>query len=147
MQILGNAIEFRRFAEIQEILEHPLGRQRHHRARRDFELRQMSDVRVGDQPGIGDVGLTTNGVKLPEMASDLKAAGLTRINISLDSLRPSVFKAITGFDPQEHPRLGFTYAVIDRELGEQTLTVGSPMPYQEDPSLWATLELREKGEG
>ena len=49
--------------------------------------------------------------------------------------------ALTGFDPQEHPRLGFTYAVIDRELGEQTLTVGSPLPYQEDPSLWATLEL------
>ena len=50
-------------------------------------------------------------------------------------------EALTGFDPQEHPRLGFTYAVIDRELGEQTLTVGSPLPYQEDPSLWATLEL------
>jgi hypothetical protein len=48
---------------------------------------------------------------------------------------------LTGFDPQEHPRLGFNYAVIDRELGEQTLGVGSPMPYQEDPSLWATLEL------
>jgi len=50
-------------------------------------------------------------------------------------------EALTGFDPQEHPRLGFTYAVIDRELGEQTLGVGNPMPYQEDPSLWATLEL------
>ncbi len=50
-------------------------------------------------------------------------------------------EALTGFDPQEHPRIGFTYAIIDRELGEQTLTVGSPLPYQEDPSLWATLEL------
>jgi len=50
-------------------------------------------------------------------------------------------EALTGFDPDEHPRLGFTYAVIDRELGQQTLAVGSPMPYQEDPSLWATLEL------
>ena len=50
-------------------------------------------------------------------------------------------EALTGYDPQEHPRLGFTYAVIDRELGEQTFTVGSPMPYQEDPSLWGTLEL------
>jgi len=49
--------------------------------------------------------------------------------------------ALTGFDPQEHPRLGFTYALLDRELGEQTFSVGSPMPYQEDPSLWATLEL------
>ena len=26
-------------------------------------------------------------------------------------------------------------------LGEHTFTVGSPMPYQEDPSLWATLEM------
>jgi hypothetical protein len=48
---------------------------------------------------------------------------------------------LTGFDPQEHPQLGFNYAVIDRELGEYTLTVGSPMPYDEDPSLWGTLEL------
>jgi hypothetical protein len=55
-------------------------------------------------------------------------------------------EALTGFDPQEHPRLGFNYALLDRELGEQTLTVGSPMPYQEDPSLWATLELaRDEG--
>jgi hypothetical protein len=50
-------------------------------------------------------------------------------------------EALTGFDPEEHPRLGFTYAVLDRELGEQTFGVGSPMPYQDDPSLWATLEL------
>ncbi|MBN2580882.1 MAG: hypothetical protein JXB10_17990 [Pirellulales bacterium] len=50
-------------------------------------------------------------------------------------------EALLGFDPAEHPRLGFTYAVSDRELGRQTLTVGSPLPYQEDPSLWATLEL------
>jgi hypothetical protein len=53
-------------------------------------------------------------------------------------------EALTGFDPQEHPRLGFTYAVIDRELGEQTLGVGGPLPYQEDPSLWATLELTRR---
>jgi hypothetical protein len=50
-------------------------------------------------------------------------------------------EVLTGFDPQEHPQLGFAYGVLDRELGEQTLTVGSPMLYQEDPSLWATLEL------
>lgn len=49
--------------------------------------------------------------------------------------------ALTGFDPAEHPRLGFTYAVLDLELGEQTFAVGSPMPYQEDPSLWGALEL------
>ncbi len=48
---------------------------------------------------------------------------------------------LTGFNPQECPRLGFTYAVFDRELGEQTFVAGSPMPYREDPSLWATIEL------
>ena len=50
-------------------------------------------------------------------------------------------EALTGFDPSEHPALGFTYAVMDRELGEQTYGPGSPMPYQEDPALWSTLEL------
>jgi hypothetical protein len=50
-------------------------------------------------------------------------------------------EALTGFDPAEHPQLGFTYAVADRELGQQTFGVGRPMPYWEDPSLWATLEL------
>jgi hypothetical protein len=61
----------------------------------------------------------------------------------LDAFVPAT--TLTGFDPQEHPRLGFNYAVVDRELGEQTLGVGSPMPYQEDPSLWATLELQRPG--
>lgn len=51
-------------------------------------------------------------------------------------------EALTGFDPAEHPQLGFTYAVIDRELGQQTFGVGGPMPYQEDPSFWATLDLQ-----
>jgi len=49
--------------------------------------------------------------------------------------------ALTGFDPLEHPRLGFTYAVIDRELGWQTFTVGPEFPIDEDPSLWGSLEL------
>lgn len=49
--------------------------------------------------------------------------------------------AITGFDPAEHPKLGFSYAVIDRELGWQTFTVGPEFPFVEDPSLWGTIEL------
>jgi hypothetical protein len=49
--------------------------------------------------------------------------------------------ALTGYDPSEHARLGFTYAVTDRELGWQTFTVGAEFPFGEDPSLWGTLEL------
>lgn len=49
--------------------------------------------------------------------------------------------ALTGFDATEHPRLGFFYAVQDRELGLQTLSVGREFPFDEDPSVWGTLEL------
>jgi GTP 3',8-cyclase len=45
-----------------------------------------------------DIAMTTNGVKLPEMAHDLAAAGLRRINVSLDSLRPDVFRELTRRD-------------------------------------------------
>lgn len=50
-------------------------------------------------------------------------------------------EALTGFDPDEHSKLGFTYAVRDHELGEQTYAAGGEFPYYEDPSLWGTLEL------
>ena len=48
---------------------------------------------------------------------------------------------LNGFDPEQNPRLGFFYAVRDRDRGEQTLSVGSDFPYGEDPSLWGVLEL------
>ncbi len=48
---------------------------------------------------------------------------------------------LTGYDPGEYDRLGFFYAVCDRELPWQTFTVGPEFPIAEDPSVWATLEL------
>ncbi len=48
---------------------------------------------------------------------------------------------LNGFDPEQNPRLGFSYAVRDSELGEQVLSVGADFPYWEDPSLWSVLEL------
>ncbi|KMT22698.1 GTP 3',8-cyclase MoaA [Clostridium cylindrosporum] len=47
-------------------------------------------------PGIKDIAITTNAVLLDKKIYDLKEAGLTRINISLDSLKPETFKNITG---------------------------------------------------
>src|SRR5262249_49736174 len=41
---------------------------------------------------------TTNGVLLEDQIEDLKAAGLGRITVSLDTLRPDRFKALTRFD-------------------------------------------------
>jgi cyclic pyranopterin phosphate synthase len=47
-------------------------------------------------PGIEDVALTTNGVLLAQHAAELKAAGLKRITVSLDSTDPAVFSRMSG---------------------------------------------------
>ena len=44
---------------------------------------------------INDIALTTNGILLGKYAAELKAAGLKRINVSLDSLQPGKFTSIT----------------------------------------------------
>lgn len=50
-------------------------------------------------------------------------------------------EALGGFDPGEMSRLGFTYAILDRELGLQTFSTGPSFPYEDDPSCWAELRL------
>jgi GTP 3',8-cyclase len=49
-----------------------------------------------DIPGIEDVALTTNGVLLSRYASELRAAGLRRVTVSLDSLDAQVFTRMSG---------------------------------------------------
>jgi hypothetical protein len=51
--------------------------------------------------------------------------------------------ALGGYDPAQQPRLGFTYALLDRERGLQTFSTGPEFPYEEDPSCWAELRLVE----
>jgi cyclic pyranopterin phosphate synthase len=50
---------------------------------------------VGKLEGLEDFTLTTNGAQLDKFATQLRAAGMTRINISLDSLKPERFKELT----------------------------------------------------
>ncbi|KYH37616.1 MAG: molybdenum cofactor biosynthesis protein MoeA [Candidatus Bathyarchaeota archaeon B24] len=47
---------------------------------------------------LDDLGMTTNGYLLRELAEPLREAGLMRVNVSLPSLKPRVFKQITGLD-------------------------------------------------
>ena len=51
--------------------------------------------RLGALPGLDNLVMTTNGSQLDRFAPGLKAAGVRRINISLDTLRPARFKEIT----------------------------------------------------
>ena len=63
--------------------------------RRDIEtlVKELSRI-----PSLRDLALTTNGFNLAERAAGLKAAGLDRVTISLDSLRRDVFRQMTGTD-------------------------------------------------
>lgn len=62
-------------------------------------------------PGLEELVLTTNGSQLAARATDLRAAGVSRINISLDSLRPERFRELT-----RHGDLDQVLAGIDAAL-------------------------------
>lgn len=46
--------------------------------------------------GLKDISMTTNGVLLEKYAEGLKRAGLDRVNVSIDSLKPEIYASITG---------------------------------------------------
>ena len=50
--------------------------------------------RLGEIPGVEDLSLTTNGALLAPLAAELKAAGVHRVNVSLDTLDPEKFLQI-----------------------------------------------------
>ena len=54
--------------------------------------------RLWQIPGISRLALSTNGVLLARHARALKAAGLARVNVSLDTLSPEKFARVTGMD-------------------------------------------------
>jgi GTP 3',8-cyclase len=99
--------EILRYEEITEIVRQlaPLGLRRLRLTGGEPTIRPQLEALVRmlrDIPGIEDIALSTNGVRLPEMAASLAAAGLDRVNLSADSLRPDRVRAIArrdlGFD-------------------------------------------------
>ncbi len=60
--------------------------------------------------GLADLALTTNGILLGDQADALQAAGLPRITVSLDTLRPDRFQALTRSDQLEAVRAGVATA-------------------------------------
>ncbi len=67
--------------------------------------------RVAAAPGIRRIGLTTNGYRLAAIASELRDAGLTSLNVSVDSLDPQRFREITGTDRLERVVAGVEAAL------------------------------------
>ena len=78
----------------------------------------------------------------PVRARELQVASrVTKTHYELSGFAPAA--ALGGYDPAGQPRLGFTYALIDRERGLQTFSAGAGFPYEEDPSCWAEVHLVE----
>src|SRR6476469_6913006 len=72
---------------------------------------------LGAIPGVTDLSLTTNGVLLDRLAGPLVAAGLTRLNVSLDSLSHVRFTEITRRDALDRVLAGLEEAERYPELG------------------------------
>jgi cyclic pyranopterin phosphate synthase len=76
---------------------------------------------IAGRPRVADIALTTNGVLLAEHAQPLRDAGLKRVTISLDTLRPDRFRSMTRRDDHAHVlagidaagRAGFTGTKLD----------------------------------
>ncbi len=69
-----------------------------------------------------------------QVASSVSATGY-----KLEAVIPA--HCLGGFDPAEHPRIGFYYLVEDGDHGQQCLTVGDDLSWNIDPSTWATARL------
>ena len=67
-------------------------------------------ARVAAVPGVEDLALTTNGVLLAAQAASLAEAGLHRITVSLDTLRPDRFRELTRRDDLPRVREGIRAA-------------------------------------
>ena len=66
---------------------------------------------VSQTPNIEKVGITTNGDKLSRQVKSWQDAGLTSLNVSIDSLDPRIFASITG-----HDKLNAILAGIDKAI-------------------------------
>jgi hypothetical protein len=69
------------------------------------------------------------------VASKVNASGY-----SLEARIPA--HCLSGFDPLDHPRIGFYYILEDGDHGQQYLTVGDDLYWYVDPSTWATAVLQ-----
>ena len=96
------------YEEITQVVRElaPLGLRRLRITGGEPTLRPQLELLVGmlrSIPGIEDISLSTNGVRLPELAGSFRKAGLDRVNMSADSLRPDRIRQIsrrnTDFDP------------------------------------------------
>lgn len=129
--------------------------------------------RLAAVPGVEDLALTTNGLLLPDLVRPLKEAGVRRVNVSLDTLRPGRYREITRTDAFDQVWAGIETAlaagfdpvkintvmirdVNDDEIEDMALVaagLGDAAPAGLSPPaiagrpVWRFIELMPLGEG
>jgi cyclic pyranopterin phosphate synthase len=112
--------------------------------RRDIET--IIEKLTALKPRLSDLALTTNGYFLPGRAAGLKAAGLDRITVSIDSLKPDVFKSMTGVDVLDRvlegieaaQRAGLTPVKVNAVIvrGHNDAEVGDFAAFAREHDVW-----------
>lgn len=104
----------------------------------------LSGLRVGGDGPPVDLSLTTNGASLRLLADDLVAAGLRRVNVSCDSLRPDRFLALTRRDAL-HQVLDGVDAALEAGLSPVKLNVVVMRGVNDDEVVDFARYGRERG--
>ena len=93
------------------------------------------------KPYVVDLSMTTNGSRLKELAKPLAEAGLDRVNVSLHSLKPDVYKRITGVDMLETVLEGIGEAVKYLNPVKLNMTV---MKGVNEGEIWDMVDFAAK---
>jgi len=93
------------------------------------------------KPYVIDLSMTTNGSRLKELAKPLAKAGLDRVNVSLHSLKPDVYKRITGVDMLETVLEGIEKAVKYLSPVKLNMTV---MKGLNEGDIWDMVDFAAK---
>lgn len=97
-------------------------------------IRRMKEI-----PTIKDLSMTTNATQLEKHAKELKAAGLDRLNISLDSINPHTVHQITGNDCIDKVKRGIFAA---KDAGFETIKINMvPMIGVNDQDIDAMIQF------
>jgi len=98
--------------------------------------------RISSLDGISEVSMTTNGTFLRDLAGPLKACGLARVNVSLDTLKPKTYQEITGVDAMQKVTSGIKGAL---EAGLNPIKVNMVLlKGVNDDEVWSMIEFAER---
>jgi cyclic pyranopterin phosphate synthase len=98
--------------------------------------------RIRSIPKVSEISMTTNGTLLSGVARHLKEAGLSRVNVSLDTLKPETYRSITGVDALENVLAGIQEAWVS---GLRPIKVNMVLLRGvNDDEVWSMIEFTRK---